>query len=487
MALLQGAVLGLCCLLAGVVACCLPLEEMLARIAEFKNQVAAVLAGGLVLGVGALGGSVSRAAAFLIPVLLGLGFQLAPNFGVERLANPDFYGYPQFTQVYEPLVLILLVAGWLRQRGIDSTAGCTTTRGAMPFYLAFLAVSAVSVAVAMDKAAATIGVIHLLKFLVWYFAFGAFFRGGKALETRFFEGLYVFMLLQAGIGVLQFLGLRTFEHLTDAGSAAGAVAFSRIGGTVGRSVLDMTLGVVLPALLSYAISRDHSLVRRVHVYGVGLGFVALLLTGTRSAMAGAALGSVWVFGRIARTGTASQPRRRRTALLIVGACAAVAVGMVGIGLLSEYIGRATWNSRLEQASVALAMAVENPLLGVGINGYLPQAEAYGASASLLRFGRPVHSQYLLVLSESGILALAVYVAFLLCFFRAARSVERAAAPESVWASVAIQGSILSYAVISLFMVPFLVMQVAIVLAAFLAILKVNGERTGMCSPQQGYL
>jgi len=70
-------------------------------------------------------------------------------------------------------------------------------------------------------------------------------------------------------------------------------------------------------------------------------------------------------------------------------------------------------SRLHFWGVATAMAVANPVFGVGFNGYNPSYDEYDFSGGEYGSQRSVHSTWFAVLAEQGIVGFALYVTIIL--------------------------------------------------------------------------
>jgi O-antigen ligase len=116
--------------------------------------------------------------------------------------------------------------------------------------------------------------------------------------------------------------------------------------------------------------------------------------------------------------------RHQKALLVGG----LIVAFVGIGVLSGLqLGRdssdleGSRQNRLGYWQAGLAMAIRNPVLGVGYGRFPFSYKNYGA-ASFTEYGRrTAHSSWILLVSEAGIPALVIFLGlFALAFQRAWR-------------------------------------------------------------------
>jgi putative inorganic carbon (HCO3(-)) transporter len=74
---------------------------------------------------------------------------------------------------------------------------------------------------------------------------------------------------------------------------------------------------------------------------------------------------------------------------------------------------AIW-TRLETMRVAFRLGLSHPLLGVGIDNFLPSAAYY------LPVGLTVHNIFLQIFSELGLVALSLFIGIIICNFRIIR-------------------------------------------------------------------
>jgi len=65
--------------------------------------------------------------------------------------------------------------------------------------------------------------------------------------------------------------------------------------------------------------------------------------------------------------------------------------------------------RMESARVALRMVGDYPLTGVGLNNFIPQLPFYWQAPETVRFLQPVHNLYLLMIAETGLAGLVIFL------------------------------------------------------------------------------
>lgn len=80
--------------------------------------------------------------------------------------------------------------------------------------------------------------------------------------------------------------------------------------------------------------------------------------------------------------------------------------------------------RLQLNQTAIEMIQENPLVGVGLNNFIPRLPDYWQTSGAVRFLQPVHNIFLLIGAETGMIGLLIFLWFLLLTFRHLRGGKR---------------------------------------------------------------
>ncbi len=117
-------------------------------------------------------------------------------------------------------------------------------------------------------------------------------------------------------------------------------------------------------------------------------------------------------------------------LLLVAASIVVIPGVYWerIGSISDYAagkaGDYAIYTRLATSRTALKLALENPLLGVGMDSFLPRA------AYFIPYSLTVHSTFLQMFVELGVVALSLFVAIIVCNGRIIGRLMRSSDPEA---------------------------------------------------------
>jgi O-antigen ligase len=68
--------------------------------------------------------------------------------------------------------------------------------------------------------------------------------------------------------------------------------------------------------------------------------------------------------------------------------------------------------RLDLARAAILMIKQNPVIGVGLNNFIPRLLDFWPKLTTTRFLQPVHNIFLLVLAETGLIGLLIFLWFL---------------------------------------------------------------------------
>jgi len=240
--------------------------------------------------------------------------------------------------------------------------------------------------------------------------------------------LILTLAFQVMIGSLQYikggpLGLEKLGELTAIKeSATGEVGtVSRVGGTIGSpNKFAGFIHMLLPVVLSLLFAKIDNAYKLILLPLLILGGVILLITYSRGGWAGFGLGAViivyWNLVRI---------NGRKFFNLLFIACfggvffitTVLFVESVRNRLFEDDHGSSLVRVLLE--SVAHNMIRQNPFLGIGIGNYSQVIEKYdnsGIYGVSIYFPWPVHNEYLLIASELGLPALALFIFILLVIF-----------------------------------------------------------------------
>lgn len=236
------------------------------------------------------------------------------------------------------------------------------------------------------------------------------------------------VFIQSIIGILQFvsggtLGLEIFGESERAfrATVSGYAYLSRVGGTIGSpNSLAMYLNFILPIILCVLLIEVHFRFRLFAWFALFLGCVTELLTRSRGGWIAFCLGlSVVLYGIF------KERLKSRFKSIILIFIIFVFIFVVILALFSDVRIRlfeddySSAYGRISMMKVAFNVIKENPLIGVGLNNYTTVMNKYDRTRDNVsyRFPFPVHNAFLIIASESGLLAL---FCFLFIFFTCSR-------------------------------------------------------------------
>jgi len=220
-------------------------------------------------------------------------------------------------------------------------------------------------------------------------------------------------------GVFWFLGERTFANNTPGIAQVNWCWFSKTkciellrpyGTFPHPNVLGGFLATTLPLLLWQFTKEKQHIRRLIIVVSMTLGISALLVTFSRGA---------WIVGVMTLyVSLFIHPQKNTWPLKIGGS-----IAIVGILLfLFPYIQTLTKNSesvfiRINLMKAALALFMQHPTVGIGLGMFLPNLPSV-LNVRDLYFLQPVHSIYLLLLTETGIIGVGSVIVTLFIYIRA---------------------------------------------------------------------
>ncbi len=197
----------------------------------------------------------------------------------------------------------------------------------------------------------------------------------------------------------------------------GDVSIWRVMGTLGHpNKLATFLEVLLLLPIAVFLWEESRLRRTAAVAVFLLGIAALIMTGTRGAWIGFAVGTLVFMAAALFNPRLSKGRMLKALaavplLLIVSSFALS--DMLNQRLFGNDYGSAA--GRIPMIKIALNIISAHPVGGVGINNYQVNMRDYNDAVESLRYStisRPVHNMYLLVAGETGIIGLAAMTALM---------------------------------------------------------------------------
>lgn len=168
------------------------------------------------------------------------------------------------------------------------------------------------------------------------------------------------------------------------------------------NVLGGFLAVTLPFLMR-PMSQMRQISKKFYQFVFLLGLIALFLTFSRSAWLVGLLGIAWVY----------IPTRLKKPYVIFS----ILVFLMGIFLVRDFAGTSESVIVREQLNnAAISMWRQSPILGVGLGNFLVNLPKVLPSRTVY-FLQPVHNIYLLILSETGVIGLGIFLFLILYIFK----------------------------------------------------------------------
>jgi O-antigen ligase len=237
----------------------------------------------------------------------------------------------------------------------------------------------------------------------------------------FLRGLYFGFALQCLIYVIQnilgfsfdVLGNTKFTGSTDL--ETGRIGSQR--GTFANAPATAALyfSVVTLSLMGLYLSRKKLRVGLMPILGMMMGLVCLVLAAKRAAMSGFALALVVMIALLSRY---SRDAVRKLMPVLVSLSLAFLVCLPVFLLRAEANHEAALDERMNLTRVAWNMYHAHPVLGVGIGTYDTVKRSY-LPPDWSGWLYTVHTRYLLVLAETGIVGFAALILVYLMVLRAA--------------------------------------------------------------------
>lgn len=279
-------------------------------------------------------------------------------------------------------------------------------RQSLPLF-AYLVAATLSLWVAQDVQLASFEIFLLFQaFLLYVYLL-------HAIRTRE-DVKFLMSMLLVGLIIegLIMIGARFLGHgLSVASITIRVDPDGRVGGTVGspNGAAAYLLLLLTPAL-SLLLTSVPKRTKMLAVLAFGLGAGALVTTLSRGGWTGFAVSLVLFYFIVMLHGRLS-PSLAVISLIVVMGVALFFQGQISDRLFGNDNGSAY--ARVPLMHIALAMAEDHPLLGVGANNFPLAMKKYLTPEFDNQWIYTVHNKYLLVWSETGPLALLAFVAFLL--------------------------------------------------------------------------
>jgi putative inorganic carbon (HCO3(-)) transporter len=339
-----------------------------------------------------------------------------------------------------------LYALWAAERSRPyNDAPAPVLEPARPLF-AYVGISALSIAAARDP---TLGIYYLAllvqTLLVFIYLVSTVRTRGDLLfvvtavmVAMAAEGALMVALYVTGANV-DVAGINTNYPIPGGPGPEGVV--TRVGGTVGTpNTAAGVLVVMLPVALALVMGPTPRFTRLAAAAALGTGIPALAATGSRGGWVGLLAGCIVLAAiGVARGGVPM--RRVVTAALVTVVLVLPLGGHVAERITDPAPGSSA--SRVSMARLAVEMINDHPLLGVGLNNVAVNIDAYAGPEFTRQFVYTIHDKYLLVASESGLLALAAFLWFLGATMAGAVRSLRSQMPLVFWTAAGLLAGVIA--------------------------------------------
>jgi len=216
-------------------------------------------------------------------------------------------------------------------------------------------------------------------------------------------------LKQASLdGVFWWLGERSFNAFTPGIAKAvwGGRLIMRPYATFPHP--NVLAGFILVSLMIIGFRVQGSGFRRVLKWvAMALGIVAIAISFSRS---------TWLVGLLILPFVVySQLSKKK---IIIPVFLVIALCLVSLFYLApQFSTEEAISQRLQLIKMTASMIKEQPLIGVGLNNFIPQLPKFWQNTGFTYWLQPVHNIFLLVAAETGLLGLVIFLWFLILTFK----------------------------------------------------------------------
>jgi len=251
-----------------------------------------------------------------------------------------------------------------------------------------------------------------LQFISFLFAISSLFESLLAILQYLHQGSFN--------GIFYFLGERAFTGATPGianASLNGMLVLRPYATFPHPNVLAGYLLISMVLVWSFVLQSDRRLMQLFGAISLVVSSIALLLTFSRVNIL---LWIVFVFALLIRMGIRSL-KSWETKLLTCAIIALVLIGISFVSLSREVVTRFAQTSLSEESivergellSASWSMIQEHPLVGVGLDNFIPSLAPLQKPLPLGLYLQPVHNIFVLVTTETGVIGLGLFLWLLL--------------------------------------------------------------------------
>ena len=330
---------------------------------------------------------------------------------LEKMGTP-MGAAPGAVVFISDLFLVMLFFTWLirlrRQR--------QTLNVPLPawLFLLFIAWSGLSLINSINLTYSGFEILRLVKFFTIYLLFANLateLQDLKLIMICLFIGIFIQGIITSLNYYLQ-IDFSLFGNFINTDSSCWQVDFEgeekiRGFGTVGpHNIQALYFELLLPLIASISIIIRNKMIKIFCLLVFISGFIGLIYTFSKGALIGVVIGLILVF--ILLTIKNMVARKFMTIFMI----SFLIISPLILNITSNYFANreGTFQNRLEMMAVGWKMIRTHPLLGFGINTSVIHVPRFDPEEVTLA-GYPVHSYFLVVASEVGIIGLIMLLSF----------------------------------------------------------------------------
>lgn len=216
-------------------------------------------------------------------------------------------------------------------------------------------------------------------------------------------------LKQASLGgVFWWLGERSFNAFTPGIAKAvwGGRLIMRPYATFPHP--NVLAGFILVSLILVGVRRQMSGVRRfLHWAAMALGIVVIAISFSRS---------TWLVGLLALLFVIYLQFSKKK--IIIPLFLVIVLCLASLSYLApQFSTEEAINQRLQLIKVTISIIREQPLVGVGLNNFIPQLPKFWQNTGFTYWLQPVHNIFFLVVAETGLVGLGAFLWLLILTYR----------------------------------------------------------------------
>ena len=321
------------------------------------------------------------------------------------------------------------------------------------FLILFFVLSLLSTILASNNDLALVGLLRLSQGLVIYYLSRFFLNDSKILRLSVYS-LISLVIFEGGLATVQFLLNRPVGKIIEESllafpygkTTAESIFLTRASGSfTDPNTLAVFLLAVIPLILTQAVYKYPLIKNRLLIYlGLLLGLLGLIFTFSRAAWV---VFSLFLVVFIYYLKKEKRYLFNRKILFIPLVVVIPFLGkIVGRMLTLRYSlwgGYSSGKARIQLIREALEIIKQKPLIGVGLEGFLPAMMANNVTGVIEHFLFPVHNLYLLLASELGLPALGCFIVFIVASLRDSLK-HKTRDKEILGVKLGVQGGIINY-------------------------------------------